>query len=189
MPRPPSLLDDLVLGLLVQRPGYGYDLGKRIDDRMGPGWKLNPTGIYAALDRLEAKGFVRHEQRELRARSPRSRERVLYLATDPGEREFERWLGRDVRKEPVRMDVLARIAVSRPEHAGLIVLALDRYERECLDMLASATGHQPASLEPWDRLVTAGVRDSILQHLRAELSWVKAMRRRINEFSKSDSSR
>jgi DNA-binding PadR family transcriptional regulator len=175
----------VVLGLVVQRPGYGYDLGKRIDERMGPGWQLNPSAIYGALDRLEEKEWVQHELRELRGRSPRSRERILYRATDAGVHEFERWLGSPVRKEPVRMDVLARIAVSRAEHAGLILVALDRYERECLDMLACATGYDPDSLAPWDRLVAAGVRDSILQHLRAELSWVKAMRRRIREFGRS----
>lgn len=186
MARPPSPLDGVVLGLVIQRPGYGYDLGKRIDERMGPGWQLNPATIYQVLDRLAAKKWVRPHGREVPGRSIRGRERIFYSGTDEGSHEFIRWLGSPVRKEPVRQDVLARIAVSLPEHAGLILVALDRYEQECLDMLAKATtGHDQYTLAPWDHLVAAGVRDSILQHLRAELSWVKGMRRRIHEFGKT----
>ncbi|MEX1142833.1 MAG: PadR family transcriptional regulator [Thermoleophilaceae bacterium] len=178
-------MDSVVLGFLAERRGYGYELGKRIGARMGPGWQFNPSGIYASLDRLEERNLVRHEQRESRVSSPRSRERTVYSATEEGVSEFEQWLRSAVRKEPVRMDVLARIAVSRPEHAGLLLEALDGYERECLDMIAGTTGHDSGDLAPWDRLIDEGVRESVLQHLRAELTWVKSMRRRIEAFGES----
>lgn len=187
MPRPRSLLDSVVLGFVAERPGYGYELGKRIGARMGPGWQFNPSGIYAALDRLEERDLVCHEARESRVRSPRRRERIIYRATDEGVAEFEQWLGSEVRKEPVRMDVLARIAVSRPEHAGLLIEALDNYERECLDMIAGTVAHDSGDVMPWDRLIADGVRESVLQHLRAEVSWVKSMRRRIEAFDAGDS--
>lgn len=187
MPRPRSLLDSVVLGFVAERPGYGYELGKRIGARMGPGWQFNPSGIYASLDRLEERDLVQHESRESRVRSPRSRERIIYRATDEGVAEFEEWLGSEIRKEPVRMDVLARIAVSRPEHASLLVEALDSYERECLDMIAGTVAHDSGDVTPWDRLIADGVRESVLQHLRAEVSWVKSMRRRIEAFGAGDS--
>lgn len=182
MPRPRSLLDSVVLGFVAERPGYGYELGKRIGARMGPGWQFNPSGIYAALDRLEERDLVCHEARESRVRSPRSRERIIYRATNDGVAEFEQWLGSEIRKEPVRMDVLARIAVSRPEHAGLLIEALDNYERECLDMIAGTAAHSSGDVTPWDRLKAEGVRDSILQHLRAEVGWARSMRLRIQTF-------
>lgn len=176
-----SLMDSVVLGAVAERPGYGYELGKRISARMGPGWQFNPTGIYATLDRLEKQSLVQHEQRE-RVRSPRSRDRVIYRATDDGVVAFENWLRSAVRKEPVRMDVLARLAVSRPEHAPLLIDALYSYERECLDMIAGATAHTSQDVNPWDRLMAEGVRDQVFQHVRAELSWIKSMRRRIEGF-------
>jgi DNA-binding PadR family transcriptional regulator len=178
-------MDSVVLGVLTERRGYGYDLGKRIGARMGPGWQFNPSGIYASLDRLEERRLVRHEQRESRLRSPRSRERTIYSATEEGLSEFEQWLRSEVRKEPVRTDVLARLAVSRPEHAGVLLDALDGYERECLDMIAGTTAHGDGDATPWEQVIAEGVRDSVLQHLRAELSWVKSMRRRIEAFGES----
>lgn len=177
-----SLLESVVLGCVIERPGYGYDLGKRIAARMGPGWQFNPSGVYGSLDRLENKALVRHEFREALPRSPRNRDRVVYHATDDGVVAFERWLGSEVRKEPVRMDVLARIAVSRPEHAPLLLVALEGYERECLDMVAGTTAHDSLDVRPWDRMIAEGVRDSVLQHLRAELAWARTMRRRIEGF-------
>lgn len=186
MARPPSPLDGVVLGLLVERPGYGYDLGKRLDERMGPGWKLSVSTIYMALDRLEAKSCVRSEMRELTGR-PRSRERILYRSTPEGVEEYVRWLGSPVRKEPVRLDVLARIAVAGPAHARLLLTALDGYEAECLDMLASATGHASESYDGWEAVVAGGIEESILEHLHAELRWVKSMRRRITEFAQAQS--
>ena len=186
MSRPRSLLESVVLGCVIERPGYGYDLGKRITARMGPGWQFNPSGVYGSLDRLEAKELVRHEYREAVPRSPRSRDRVVYRATDEGVVAFEDWLRSEVRKEPVRMDVLARIAVSRPEHAPLLLSALEGYERECLDMVAGTTAHDSLDVRPWDRMISEGVRDSVLQHLRAELAWARTMRRRIEAFRRGE---
>ena len=187
-PSRPSLMDSVVLGAVAERPGYGYELGKRLSARMGPSWQFNTSGIYATLDKLERQELVQHEQRE-RIRSPRSRDRVIYRVTEAGVAAFEDWLRRPVRKEPVRMDVLARLAVSRPEHAPVLIEALNGYERECLDMIASATAHTSHELGEWDRLMSEGLRDQALQHVRAELSWIKSMRLRIETFAASEPSR
>jgi len=175
-------MDSVVLGAVAERPGYGYELGKRLAARMGPSWQFNTTGIYATLDKLEKQEFVQHEQRGRVGGSVRGRERVFYRVTEAGVAAFEDWLRRPVRKEPVRMDVLARLAVSRPEHAPLLLEALDSYEIECLDMIASATAHAPDELTAWDRLTAESLRDQALQHVRAELSWIKSMRVRIEAF-------
>lgn len=151
---------------------------------MGPGWKLSPSTIYMALDRLEAKECIASELRELGGR-PRSRERILYRSTPEGVKQYLRWLGSPVRKEPVRVDVLARIAVAGPEHSELLLSALDGYEAECLDMLSTASGRVDSRVAGWDAVVADGIEESILEHLHAELRWVKSMRRRITEFAQA----
>jgi DNA-binding PadR family transcriptional regulator len=180
----PSLLDSVILGAVAERPGYGYELGKRLESRMGPSWQFNTSGIYAALDKLEQRNLVRHEQRE-RVRSVRSRDRVIYRVTDDGIAALEGWLRTPVRKEPVRMDVLARLAVSQPEHAPLLLAALDSYERECIELLTTTNLHTSDELNPWDRLMAEGLRDQSLEHLGAEMSWIKSMRLRIEAFAKT----
>ena len=41
-----------VLGLLVQRRGYGYDLVQRFEEQVGPAWQLNAGAIYVAPDHV-----------------------------------------------------------------------------------------------------------------------------------------
>jgi DNA-binding PadR family transcriptional regulator len=170
-----------LLGLLLERPGYGYELGKRLDERMGTAWKLTPSTIYSVLDRLESQEFVRRDVRELTGR-PRARERVMYHATDQGALAFERWLASPERKEPIRTQLLAKIAVARPEHASLLLAALDDYERDCLAMLAAASEDEYERSDSWNTLLANVIEDAACEHLRAELVWVGSTRRRITEF-------
>lgn len=39
-------LKHAVLALVVERRGYGYDLAHRLEERVGPAWRLNPSAIY-----------------------------------------------------------------------------------------------------------------------------------------------
>jgi DNA-binding PadR family transcriptional regulator len=173
-----------LLGLLLERPGYGYELGKRLDERMGSAWKLTPSTIYSVLDRLESQEFVRRDVRELSGR-PRARERVMYHPTDQGAHAFERWLASPERKEPIRTQLLAKIAVARPEHAPLLLSALDDYERDCLTMLAAASEEEIEATGSWNALLATVIEDAACEHLRAELQWVVSTRRRITAFGRS----
>ncbi len=78
-----------VLGLLVQRRGYGYDLVQRFEEQIGPGWQLNAGAIYVALDKLEQDGLVRPIATEdampaTRRRTVRGAPRVVYEPTERG---------------------------------------------------------------------------------------------------------
>jgi DNA-binding PadR family transcriptional regulator len=170
-----------LLGLLLERPGYGYELGKRLDERMGSAWKLTPSTIYSVLDRLESQQFVRRDVRALSGR-PRARERVMYHPTDQGAVAFERWLASPERKEPIRTQLLAKIAVARPEHAPMLLAALDDYERDCLAMLAAASEEDEPDADGWNELLARVIEDAACEHLRAELQWVGSTRARIVEF-------
>ena len=47
-----------VLGLVIERPGYGYDLARRLEERFGSSG-FAPTGVYSALDQLSSERLVR----------------------------------------------------------------------------------------------------------------------------------
>ena len=51
-------LKHAVLALVAERRGYGYELVQRFEERVGPGWQLNPSAVYPALDQLERGGLV-----------------------------------------------------------------------------------------------------------------------------------
>ena len=47
-----------VLGLVIEQPGYGYQLARRLEVRCGA-WGWEPSGVYSALDSLSREGNVR----------------------------------------------------------------------------------------------------------------------------------
>jgi DNA-binding PadR family transcriptional regulator len=171
-----------LLGLLLERPGYGYELARRVNERMGPAWKLTTSSIYPLLDRLESEDLIRRVNKELPGRA-RQRERVMYHATEKAPEAFERWLARPARKEPFRTELLAKIAVARPKDAPLLLEALDDYERECLGLLETSGDGRHAPPGTWDGLLADVIETAAEAHLRAELEWVASARRRIGELS------
>jgi DNA-binding PadR family transcriptional regulator len=47
-----------VLGLVIERPGYGYQLAQRLEERFGSS-EFAPSGVYSALDQLSRDAYIR----------------------------------------------------------------------------------------------------------------------------------
>jgi len=166
-------LKHAVLALIVERRGYGYELVQRFDERVGPGWRLNPSAIYPALDQLERGGLVtgavRHGGTQ---RSPR----VVYAATDAGTAALERWLRTaGAAREPVRAELHLRLAFAREEHRSALVAQLAAHERDCAELLS----RYPR--EDGEGVGAALVDDAVVARLRAELAWSARARADLEE--------
>jgi DNA-binding PadR family transcriptional regulator len=160
-------LKHAVLALVVERRGYGYELVQRFEERVGPGWRLNPSAVYPALDQLERGGLVTGTARRGGTRrSPR----IVYAPTPAGLTALETWLNAsEVPPEPVRADLHLRIAFARPEHVDALAAQLVAHERACTELLAryprAPSGSDPAG---GPALLDAAV----VARLRAELAWL-----------------
>ena len=53
-----SPLKGAILGLVLERPGHGYDLGARLRARLGPSWAIDPKRLYRMLDQLERASLI-----------------------------------------------------------------------------------------------------------------------------------
>jgi DNA-binding PadR family transcriptional regulator len=164
-----------VLGLLIERRGYGYELVQRLDDRLGEAWQLNPSAVYTALDQLEQDTLIRRTRRpprevsasdssvDVRRRARGSRpgsrrsERVVYEATSRGEEEFQQWLARpSVRVDPIRSEIQLKVALAGPDDVPPLLSSIAQEEwivrrahQECLAAAGSrlaATGADPSQL-------------------------------------------
>jgi len=168
------------LALLVERGGHGYELAHRLNRRLGPTWRIDPKQIYPILDELaraELATFT-EEPNPDRPRQPR----VVYHATDKAPEMLRRWMRSPVEKEPVRPDVLARIASATPGDAARLLDVLDAYERELL-LLMEANDDADPVVRSWSTLLLAVVRAHTDAHLQAELRWLGEARRRIRELA------
>jgi DNA-binding PadR family transcriptional regulator len=119
-----------LLGLLIERPGYGYDLVQRFERTYGDALELSsPSQIYTALKGLEQRSLIEQLPAEGGAdalRQPKPR----YRATPEGRRRYQEQLISQVHEERRRSRLFARQLAILDPHAALTVI--ERYEESCL---------------------------------------------------------
>lgn len=164
-------LKHAVLALIAERRGYGYELVQRFEERVGPGWQLNPSAVYPALDQLERDGLAAST---VRHGGTRRSLRVVYAPTTAGAAALDAWLRTtDAPPDPVRTDLHLRIAFSRREHRAALTAQLAAHERSHAALLARYPRSHDGS--PFEADAAAGpalVDDAVVARLRAEMAWL-----------------
>lgn len=163
-----------VLGLILERRGYGYDLAQRLTGRLGPAWQLNPSAVYSALDQLERDRHIVGSLREVaHARSDhlaRRPGRVVYDATPAGRDAFRAWLEHATRgPEPVRNELHMKIAVAGPSDMPSLISAMEHEESLARHLLDRTT-------ERGDDVRSELVRSAARARVKAELDWIRTAR-------------
>ncbi len=180
-------MKNAVLGLIVERRSYGYELIRRFDDRFGAAWNLNQSTVYASIDSLYDRGFivardasgaVRTTPRGRPSRSPK----VIYEATPSGTESFATWLTAPIGKvDPVRSEVILKVALATQEHALALLQVIDAH----IDTCTSALAEQLAGYELDARgarevswAVASGyyVNDAGIGRMQADLAWLRRVR-------------
>jgi DNA-binding PadR family transcriptional regulator len=101
----------VVLGLLVERPGYGYELQRRLGDRFAF-LGVAETSVYRLLDALERSGEIEVRGPKPVGGTPRGAPRVTYEVTGAGHTVFSRWMASPCRLPVVRDELLVRLALA-----------------------------------------------------------------------------
>lgn len=83
----------IVLGLLIERPGYGYDLKHRLSERFAF-LELSENAVYSVLNRLEEDGWIEPEPNQRPAQTRRGAPRIRYRPTPVGRQRFKEWIRR-----------------------------------------------------------------------------------------------
>jgi DNA-binding PadR family transcriptional regulator len=103
-----GLLSLLVLHLLSEKPRYGNDIMREIEDRTQGGWESNPGAIYPLLGIMEQRDLVQGEWEDSEKRTRR-----IYRLTPQGYQELERL------KEVMRPKLEEAIEVLRKIHINI----------------------------------------------------------------------
>lgn len=173
-----------VLGLIVERRGYGYDLLRRFEDRFGP-WKVNQSTVYDAIDKLyreERIVALGVSGTAARQAGPTRSPKIVYEATPSGREDFLTWLTAPIaRVDPVRSEVLLKIALCTQEHALPLLRVLDAHIDACTDALAQLlAAYQLDALGarevPWSVASGYYVTDSAVTRLQGDLAWLRRVR-------------
>ncbi len=160
-----------VLGLLLARAGYGYQLVKSFEEAYGDVLVLSSEShVYTALNELSRRGLIEEVTGVPAARTGTNRQpKVRYQATAAGadayrERMFEQ-AGADRRQSQLFVRQLAAM-----EHEPQVALQiLERYEQACL---AEARRSPATSERLIDRLLAVESRLA----MESRLPWVEYAR-------------
>lgn len=120
-----------LLGLVIQRPSYGYELVQRFERTYADTLELSSRSqIYTALDTLSRRGLIEHAQAE-QAEDAVRQPKLTYRATEAGIASYEGWLIEQMGEDRRRSRLLAQqFAALAPDQA---LRVLERCAEACLD--------------------------------------------------------
>src|SRR6266542_1902751 len=81
-----NVLELAVLGLLKEKPMYGYEVKKRLDERLGHTWKFSYGSLYPTLKKLSQLEAVEMESPD---GETTRKKKFVYRITPKGEELFE----------------------------------------------------------------------------------------------------
>jgi DNA-binding PadR family transcriptional regulator len=167
-----------VLGLVIERPGYGYDLARRLQERFGSSG-FAPTGVYSALDQLSSEALVRSAGSRADAANERAAPRTIYEATSKGVDHFEEWMLGCSSLAPVRDELYMKIALSKPHNLPRLIELAREQERVCLvrlDGLRQPPAGAQGAPRAWSDVAVLLVRDAEIKQLQARVEWLQKAR-------------
>jgi DNA-binding PadR family transcriptional regulator len=186
-----------VLGLVIERPSYGYELAHRLERQYDGVLRLGGAGhIYAALNSLENAGYIepvdpkeRQAARRERRRQASRQPKIEYQATEAGVGAFRTWIAQQMHDDPQHVELLQKI-VSAPGVAGdsldVVRALVAHYEKLCITeaaILPHDTPAEPAAdlRELTERLVLESRRMRIDGHF----AWLEYANREIEAYERA----
>jgi DNA-binding PadR family transcriptional regulator len=174
-----SPLKGALLGLVLQRPGHGYDLANRLTRRLGPAWQIEAKSIYPMLQQLERAGLLCSQR--ISHAGPTG-QRVIYNPTGETEAALKTWMATIAHRGHLRGELQAKLAVARSDDVPQLLTALDCCERDCLELIAASAGDAPP-VRSFAGLAIGLTRAASLARLEAELQWIRLAREALREFT------
>lgn len=168
-----------LLGLVIQRPSYGYELIQRFERTFAKALSLSsPSQIYTALDTLTRRGLI-EEIAPPPTRDVVRQPKPHYRATEAGVESYSRWLFASLDDERRRCRLLAQQLVLLEPEAALAVI--ERCEQACLKEASGvcAAEAEVANGDGSSGLVRRLIREEDRLWLGARLAWIEYARREL----------
>lgn len=170
----------VILGLLRERPLYGYELKQIIEEHMGDWTNIAFGSIYFALRKLAEEKFVERVAVEQEGNRP---SRTIYQITEAGQAEFLRLL-REVWSKVERHYYTIDIGLAFME-----VLPIEEVKGYLQGRIAQLEGivqhiveHRAEQMvQPQVPATAAAVFDHGLVHFQAELDWTRDLLVKVDE--------
>jgi DNA-binding PadR family transcriptional regulator len=170
-----------LLGLVIERPSYGYELMQRFERTYGDVLELSsPSQVYVALNTLGHNGLIEEQpaaEGSVAAVHHGRQPKPHYRTTAAGLHEYQEWLIAQMRGERRRSRLFARQLVALDP--GVALAAIARYEQACLQEACQTqhdAGEEDASADGAGLAARLAGEEERLT-VGARLAWVEYARR------------
>ena len=164
-----------VLGLVIERPGYGYQLAQRLDERFGASG-FAPSGVYSALDQLMRDALVCSTGEMGQGPARRAAPRTIYEATPEGVEHFESWMLALSPTPPLRDDLHIKISLCRPRDVAPLIDMVYGQELACLgrlgDLYRLTEEDRTGGPRAWSKLMRVLAKDAEAAFWNARIEWL-----------------
>ncbi len=163
-----------LLGLIIERPSYAYELARRFERTYDGAIALSSVShVYTALANLRERGLVE----EICDAGPEPRSKRRYRASKLGQTEHARWLIGGVAEERRRQRVLSVQLGALAQDPARALAVLDEYEQACLAEIAAAPAGGAEEQGPGvTRLVARLAGEETRLSVAAKLKWAQYAR-------------
>lgn len=172
----------VVLGLLIERPGYCYDVQQRLNQRFGF-LSLSERITYKIIEQLKKEGWIERVGIKAVGQTERGAPRVIYGATPSGHEEFSRWLAEPCEIGIAREEVHVKVVLSQPPDWPCVIELTKKLERACLaEMQELQAADRPTVAElsdpeiPWGTVAAVLVDDAECTRLQGMIDWLQRVR-------------
>lgn len=179
----PLTVEWSLLGLLRQRPMYGYEIYQQLSTAEGLGlvWRLKQSQLYALLAKLERRGYVTHTRVPQESRPPRK----VFRLTEAGQDALRAWTEAPVEHgRELRLEFLAKLYFARFAGADAARQLLERQREACRSWRATWQ-RQAAGLreqQPYAWLVY----EFRLGQVQAMLEWLDVCEQTLRPVARED---
>lgn len=176
-----------LLGLVIERESYGYELAQRFERIFGDALQLSSRShIYEAIDSLASRGLIEQAPPQIVEEDQVRQPRPHYRATKEGICSYEHWLLGYLEEDQRRARIFARqLAALGPEHALRVLSRLSeaslreigRPPSEAADREREAPETLGQRLVDEQQRLRAGAMLSWIQFAQSELRDARGRRR------------
>lgn len=121
-----------LLGVIIERPGHGYELAQRFSQAYGETLPISGRRhIYRLLKPLQAHGLIEETSPGADEKpAPNRLPKPHYCVTPDGVRAYQQWLVSEMEEQRNRQRLFAlQLSMLEP---GTALSVVERYEQECL---------------------------------------------------------
>jgi DNA-binding PadR family transcriptional regulator len=177
-----------LLGLVIERPDYGYKLRQRFEEVYGEALRLaSESHVYAGLNALENRGLIERDPEAPVVRSGTDRQpKLRYRASVEGVHSYRERMLAQVYEDRRHSWLFVRQLAFFEREPEVALEILERYERACLD----EAGRAPIASAVDPHMGAAGLaarlaaEDSRLT-MDAKLPWIEYARREFKALAES----